>query len=73
MRTAGTTRRFLPDPVPAAVLHRVLDNARFAPNGGNRQGWHVIEQHAYADAADTMEALDLLCSGFHVEGTHTPA
>jgi nitroreductase len=42
MRTAGTTRRFLSDPVPEATLHRVLDNARFAPNGGNRQGWHVI-------------------------------
>jgi nitroreductase len=42
MRRAGTTRRFLPDPVPDAILHRVLDNARFAPNGGNRQGWHVI-------------------------------
>ena len=37
---------------------------------GTGQGWHVIEQHAYADAADSMEALDLLCSGFHVEGTH---
>ena len=42
MRTAGTTRRFLPDPVPDALLHRILDNARFAPNGGNRQGWHVV-------------------------------
>ncbi len=42
MRTAGTTRRFLTDPVPDALLHRILDNARFAPNGGNRQGWHVI-------------------------------
>jgi nitroreductase len=42
MRTAGTTRRFLTDPVPDGVLHRVLDNARFAPNGGNRQGWHVV-------------------------------
>ena len=42
MRTAGTTRRFLTDPVPDEALHRVLDNARFAPNGGNRQGWHVI-------------------------------
>ncbi len=42
MRTAGTTRRFRPDPVPESVLHRVFDNARFAPNGGNRQGWHVI-------------------------------
>lgn len=27
-------------------------------------GWHVIEQHAYADADDTIDALDLLCSGF---------
>lgn len=42
MRTAGTTRRFLAEPVPDALLHRVLDNARFAPNGGNRQGWHVV-------------------------------
>jgi hypothetical protein len=30
-------------------------------------GWHVIEQHAYADAHDTIETLDLLCSGFHPE------
>jgi hypothetical protein len=36
---------------------------------GIGQGWHVIEQHAYADAADTMETLDLVCSGFHDEGT----
>lgn len=42
MRSAGTTRRFRPDPVPLEVIHRVLDNARFAPNGGNRQGWRVI-------------------------------
>lgn len=27
-------------------------------------GWHVIEQQAYADAAETIDALDLLCSGF---------
>lgn len=31
---------------------------------GIGDGWHVIEQHAYADAAETVEALDLLCSGF---------
>jgi nitroreductase len=28
--------------VPDALLHRVLDDARFAPSGGNRQGWRVI-------------------------------
>jgi nitroreductase len=42
MRTAGSTRDFRTDPVPAEIVHRVLDNARFAPNGGNRQGWRVI-------------------------------
>ncbi len=30
-------------------------------------GWHVIEQHAFADVADTIEALDLVCSGFRAE------
>jgi nitroreductase len=42
MRTTGSTRRFRSDPVPDDVLHRVLDGARFAPSGGNRQGWRVI-------------------------------
>jgi nitroreductase len=42
MRCAPTTRRFLPDPVDREVLWRVLDKARFAPSGGNRQGWRVI-------------------------------
>jgi hypothetical protein len=31
--------------------------------------WHVIEQHAFADVADTIEALDLVCSGFPAEPT----
>jgi hypothetical protein len=34
-------------------------------------GWHVIEQHGYADAIDSIETLDLLCSGFHTEDEHT--
>lgn len=42
MTTAGTTRHYLPDPVDDDVVARVLDTARFAPSGGNRQGWHVI-------------------------------
>jgi nitroreductase len=42
MRCAPTTRRFKPDPVPTEMLVRALDNARFAPSGGNRQGWRVI-------------------------------
>jgi hypothetical protein len=34
---------------------------------GIGDGWHVIEQQAYADAADKIESLDLLCSGFRAE------
>jgi len=39
---------------------------------GIGDGWHVIEQHAYADADETIDALDLLCSGFNAEPPATP-
>jgi nitroreductase len=42
MRTTGAVRTFDPRPVPTGVLYRVLDTARFAPSGGNKQPWHVI-------------------------------
>jgi nitroreductase len=42
MRTTGAARRFTDDPLPDEVLERILDNARFAPSGGNRQGARVI-------------------------------
>jgi nitroreductase len=42
MRCAPTTRRFGSEPVPSETLHRVLENARFAPSGGNRQGWRLV-------------------------------
>jgi nitroreductase len=42
MRCAPSTRRFLNLDVDREVLERVLENARFAPSGGNRQGWKVV-------------------------------
>ncbi|MGH3642913.1 MAG: nitroreductase family protein [Mycobacterium sp.] len=42
MRTTGAVRQFTGDPLPDEVLTRILDNARFAPSGGNRQGVRVI-------------------------------
>lgn len=42
MRTTFAARDFLDEPVPDAVIRRILDQARFAPSGGNRQGWKVI-------------------------------
>ena len=42
MRSTPAVRDFTDDPVPDDVLFRILDNARFAPSGGNRQGVRVI-------------------------------
>jgi nitroreductase len=42
MRTTFAARAFTDDRVDDATLRRILDNARFAPSGGNRQGWRVI-------------------------------
>lgn len=42
MRTTAAARDLTADPVPDADLHAILDDARFAPSGGNRQGWRVV-------------------------------
>jgi indole-3-acetate monooxygenase len=42
MRTTFAAREFSSDPLPDATLAEILDRARFAPSGGNRQGWKVI-------------------------------
>lgn len=42
MRTTFAAREFTDDPLPDDVLVRILDHARFAPSGGNRQGWRVL-------------------------------
>jgi nitroreductase len=42
MRTLRAVRRFRPDPIPDAVLRRVLEAATWAPTGGNAQPWRVV-------------------------------
>ncbi len=42
LRTTGAVREFLAEPVADEVVARVLDTARFAPSGGNRQAWRVV-------------------------------
>ena len=42
IETTGTCRFYRPDPIPNEVLKRVIDGARFAPTGGNRQGVRFI-------------------------------
>jgi nitroreductase len=42
MTSTFAARDFTADPVPDDVLVKILDHARFAPSGGNRQGWKVV-------------------------------
>jgi len=56
MRCAPTSRRFKPDPVPPQALVRALEAARFAPSGGNRQGWRVV---VVRDAGTRLALRDL--------------
>jgi len=42
LRTTPAVRIFTDEPVSDEVVAGILDDARFAPSGGNRQGWHVI-------------------------------
>lgn len=41
IRTTGAVRRFTDEPVDRATVLSILDDARFAPSGGNRQPWRV--------------------------------
>jgi nitroreductase len=42
MRTTFAAREYTDDTVSDETLYRILDHARFAPSGGNRQGWRVL-------------------------------
>lgn len=42
MRTTSAVRQFTNDPLPDEILYTILDNARFAPSGGNRQGARIV-------------------------------
>jgi nitroreductase len=42
LRSTGAVRQFHDEPVADEVVHRILETARFAPSGGNVQGWRVV-------------------------------
>ncbi len=56
MRTTFGCREFTDDPMPDADIVAILDQARFAPSGGNRQGWKVI---VVRDQATKEELIEL--------------
>jgi nitroreductase len=62
LRSTGAAREFVDEPVGDDVLHRILDTARFAPNGGNRQAWRVV---VVRDAATKRALRDLYLAGWY--------
>jgi nitroreductase len=57
LRTTGAAREFTDQPVDDDVLVSILDDARFAPSGGNRQPWRVA---VVKDTAIRRRLADLM-------------
>ena len=53
MRTTFACREYTGETIPEEILYTILDDARFAPSGGNRQGNRVI----IVKEAGTRQAL----------------
>lgn len=62
LRTTGSTRDFTDQPVDDATVAAILDDARFAPSGGNRQPWRVV---VVKDAAVRRTLADLMTTVWH--------
>jgi nitroreductase len=70
LRTTGSVRTFLDVPVSDEILYAILDDARFAPSGGNRQAWHVI---IVKDPTVRRALRDLYLDGWHDYVAHVLA
>ncbi len=42
IRERRSTRRFKKEPIPDELINKVMEAARLAPSGSNRQPWHFI-------------------------------
>ena len=59
LRGSGAVRAFTDEPVGLETVAAILDDARFAPSGGNRQGWKVA---VVRDAAVRLQMAALMQS-----------
>jgi nitroreductase len=67
MRTTAAVRDFTDDPLPDTVLHTILDNARFAPSGGNRQGTRILVVREPATRARLVEITEPGARRYHAQ------
>ena len=57
LRTTGSAREFADQAIDDASVAAILDDARFAPSGGNRQPWRVV---VVKDVAIRRRLADLM-------------
>jgi len=62
LRTTGSARDFTDQPVDDGVVAAILDDARFAPSGGNRQPWRVAVVN---DLVTRRHLADLMSTVWH--------
>ena len=61
LRSTGSIREFTDQPVSEATVYEILDDARFAPSGGNRQAWRVI----IVEGEQRHQLRDIYLDGWH--------
>ncbi len=57
IRTTFAAREFTDEPIPDETLYEILDTARFAPSGGNRQGWKIVVVKDTGKRQQILEAI----------------
>ena len=62
LRTTGAVRKFTDQSVDDNTIASILEMARFAPSGGNRQGWHVV---VIRDPDQRRAIRDLYLTGWY--------
>lgn len=58
MRTTFAAREFTDAPVTDEMIASILEQARFAPSGGNRQGWKVLVVREDASRAKLRQLIE---------------
>lgn len=71
LRTQRAIRRLRSDPIPDDVLARIMDATRYAPTGGNRQGWRMIMVTDAEKKARLAELYAPIWEDFRKQYEHT--
>ncbi|HOX45442.1 MAG TPA: nitroreductase family protein [Myxococcota bacterium] len=58
LRGRRSIRRFRPEPVPAELVSKLAEAARWAPSAGNRQAWRLLAVSAPGRRAALRAAVD---------------